>query len=185
MTAWVLVRHGATDWNRDGRYQGQADPPLNAEGRAQAEAVAASLAGRHLEAIYSSDLQRARDTAEAIAGAHGLPVHLDQRLREINQGAWEGMLVGDIAAGYPEAWGAIEDDPLGARAPGGESVLDVARRVLACLADIAADFPHGPIVVVSHGLSLACVLCEARRIPLDQARRHIPPNAVPIDLTWL
>jgi len=184
MTDWILVRHGATDWNRDGRYQGQADPPLNEEGRAQAEQLAVALRGRVLQAVYSSDLQRARDTAEALAAPHGLRVILDQRLREINQGAWEGMLVDDIAVGFPAEWSAIERDPLQARAPGGESVADVAQRMLACLTDIAPAFPRGPVVVVSHGLSLACVLCHARRIPLDHARQHIPPNAVPVELTW-
>lgn len=184
MTAWILVRHGATDWNRDGRYQGQADPPLNAEGRMQAEAVAASLASRPLEAIYSSDLRRARDTAESIARAHGLTVLLEPRLREINQGAWEGMLVEDIAAGFPEEWRAIRDDPLHARAPGGESVEDVARRAMECMCEIAGRFPRGPVVIVSHGLTLACVLCTIEDVPLAMAREHIPENGVPVERMW-
>jgi broad specificity phosphatase PhoE len=184
MTAWILARHGATDWNRDGRYQGQADPPLNEEGWAQADRLADILAARPIEAVYSSDLRRARDTAERIARGLGLPVLVDERLREINQGAWEGMLVGDIAAGYPAEWRALRDDPLHARAPGGESVLDVAKRMIACLKDIAAAFPRGPVLVVSHGLSLACVLCEVQQFPMEQARRHIPPNTTPIELVW-
>lgn len=184
MTAWVLVRHGATDWNRDGRYQGQADPPLNEQGLAQADQLARQLASQPIEALYSSDLRRARDTAERIGRALGLPVRIDPRLREIHQGAWEGMLVDDIAARYPAEWQAIQDDPLHARAPGGESVAEVARRAMDCLEDLAARHPLGPVAIVSHGLTLACLLCQARGLPLVEARRHIPNNGEPIELVW-
>jgi len=184
MTSWILVRHGATDWNRDGRYQGQADPALNDEGRAQAARLARRLEARPIEAVYSSDLQRARDTAEDIARAHGLPVLLELRLREINQGAWEGMLVEDIAAGFPEAWRAIRDDPLQARAPGGESVVEVAERAMTCLREIAERFPNGHVAVVSHGLTLACVLCTMDGVPLEQARERIPPNGAAVERQW-
>jgi len=185
MTSWILVRHGATDWNREGRYQGQADPPLNAEGLAQAEALASALASHPIQAVLSSDLQRARVSAERIARRHDVAVLLDERLREVNQGAWEGMLIGDILAAYPAEWRALMEDPLHARAPGGgESVSQVATRAMACLGDLAIRYPLGPVVVVSHGLTLACVLCEARGLPLEDARQHIPPNAVPVELTW-
>jgi broad specificity phosphatase PhoE len=184
MTAWILVRHGATDWNRDGRYQGQADPPLNEEGWAQAARLAEVLAPRPVEALYSSDLKRARDTAERVAQRLGVPVFVEPRLREINQGAWEGMLVGDIASGYPEDWRAIQDDPLHARAPGGESVAEVAQRALACLGDIAQRFPRGPVVIISHGLTLGCVLCLARGLSLEDARRNVPMNGEPVELAW-
>lgn len=182
MTHWILIRHGATDWNRDGRYQGQADPPLNAQGRAQAEHLARTLAGRPIQAVFSSDLQRALRTAEALAASHALRVIIDKRLREINQGRWEGMLVDDIAASFPTEWGVIQQDPLRARAPGGESVDDVARRAMACVREIAARFPRGPVVIVSHGLTLACLLCSMHGFPLEQAREHIPPNGVPVEL---
>jgi probable phosphoglycerate mutase len=86
MTTLILVRHGETDWNIAGRYQGQADPPLNAKGRAQAESVAAQLIGTHIDAIYSSDLQRARETAETIGTKLKRPVQIGKELREINQG---------------------------------------------------------------------------------------------------
>ncbi|MBM3120769.1 MAG: histidine phosphatase family protein [Chloroflexi bacterium] len=184
MTAWILVRHGATDWNRDGRYQGQADPPLNAEGRAQAARLADALAARPIEAVYSSDLQRARHTAEVIAGVHGLAVHLDQRLREVNQGAWEGMLVADIAAGYPAEWRALQEDPLNARAPGGESAAEVAERAMASLREIAGRHPLGPVIVVSHGLTLGCVVCSLQGLPLAWARQKVPLNGSAWEQTW-
>ena len=96
MTEIWIVRHGQTDWNVEGRYQGQADRPLNAVGLAQAQQAAEQLRGRDFAAIYSSDLQRARVTAEIIAGQLGLPVQVDRRLREVNQGEWEGLLTADI-----------------------------------------------------------------------------------------
>jgi broad specificity phosphatase PhoE len=184
MTSWILVRHGATDWNRDGRYQGQADPPLNAVGWAQAERLAEELAGRRIEALYGSDLQRARDTAGRVALRLGLPVTQEPRLREIGLGAWEGLLVGDIMAGYPAEWLAIQADPLHARAPGGESVIEVAQRAIDCLGDLARRHPAGPVVIVSHGLTLACLRCTIDGIPLEQARDHIPPNGVILERRW-
>lgn len=184
MTHWILVRHGATDWNRDGRYQGQADPPLNQEGWEQADDLAATLASRPIQAVYSSDLRRARHTAERLARPHGLSVSLDERLREINQGAWEGMLMDDIAERFPAEWSAVRNDPLHARAPGGESVEQVARRAGACAREISDRFPNGQVVIVSHGLTLACLECTFLGIPPDNARAHIPVNGQLIELSW-
>lgn len=184
MTKWILIRHGSTEWNLEGRYQGQADPPLNAEGRAQADALCRTLARRDIQAVYSSDLQRAVDTAEKIAGPHHLDVIVDDRLREINQGAWEGMLVEDIAAGFPDEWRAIQESPLSARAPGGESVKEVVHRATAFMREAAAHFPVGPVVIVSHGLTIACLLCWIHGYPLEKARQHIPANGVPIEVSW-
>jgi broad specificity phosphatase PhoE len=116
MTRLLLVRHGETDWNTTGRFQGQADPPLNANGRAQAASLAAQLAQTRIGAIYSSDLQRARDTAEIVARKLGMTVRVDRRLREINQGEWDGMLTTDIIARYPVEWAAREWIPENAKA---------------------------------------------------------------------
>jgi alpha-ribazole phosphatase len=184
MTRLILVRHGETDWNVAGRYQGQADPPLNANGQARAKALAAQLAGTRIEAIYSSDLQRARETAEIIARRLGLTVKLDRRLREINQGEWEGLLVTEVTARYPLEWAARENDPLGARAPGGESVVEVAARVWAAADEIARAHPVGPVLIVSHGLALATLLCRVRGVPLQQARDLILDNAKPEMIKW-
>src|SRR4030067_2492051 len=100
----ILIRHGETDWNVDGRWQGQADVPLNARGIAQAEETAQSLSNVKFAAIYSSDLARARQTAEALSRIVGLPVQTDARLREIHQGAWQGLRVPEIEAQYAEAF---------------------------------------------------------------------------------
>ena len=184
MTTWVLVRHGSTDWNREGRYQGQEDTPLNAEGLAQAALLATKLSSKHIDAVYSSDLRRARETAGLLAQRLGLQVKTDQRLREIHQGEWEGKLGGEIAASYPGAWERMQVDPLNARPPGGESLVELAERVLSCMKEIATQVPAGTVILVSHGLALGCVVCQASGIPLQHAREHIPENGVALELDW-
>jgi broad specificity phosphatase PhoE len=184
MTALWLVRHGQTDWNVEGRWHGQADPPLNSTGRAQAQALAAQLNGTGFAALYASDLQRARVTAEIIARRVGLPVTLDVRLREISQGQWEGMLGDNVSEQYPGEWAARVADPVHGRAPGGESVGEVAARVWAAAGDIARTHPAGPVLVVSHGLALATLLCRARGLPLTEARLLIPDNARAEVIDW-
>ena len=184
MTALWLVRHGQTDWNVEGRWHGQADPPLNSTGRAQAQALAAQLNGTGFAALYASDLQRARVTAEIIAQRVGRPVTLDVRLREISQGQWEGMLGDNVSEQYPGEWAARVADPVNGRAPGGESVGAVAARVWAAAGDIARAHPAGPVLVVSHGLALATLLCRARGLPLTEARLLIPDNARVEVIDW-
>ncbi|MCS6827860.1 MAG: histidine phosphatase family protein [Caldilinea sp.] len=184
MTEFWLVRHGQTDWNLQGRYQGQADPPLNETGVQQAQAVAEALTGRCYAALYSSDLERARVTAGIIARRLGLEVIVDPRLREVNQGAWEGLLVTEIQERYPLEWEARQRDRLHFRAPGGESIEDVAARIWTAMDDIARCHPHKAVIVVSHGLALATMLCRVQDIPLAQARELIPNNAEIVRLEW-
>ena len=102
MTTILLARHGETEWNREGRFQGHADPPLNATGRAQAAELAAGLKGVELAAVYSSPLRRALETAELVAAEHGLePVAVDA-LREVDVGFWEGLTRPEVEARFPE-----------------------------------------------------------------------------------
>lgn len=186
MTQFWLVRHGQTDWNVEGRWQGQVEsaPPLNAAGQAQAEALAAQLNGARFEAIYSSDALRARETAGILAARLRLTVKVDPRLREIHQGEWEGMLGRDIADRYPAAWAARERDPLHARPPGGESVAEVAARLWRAADDILRVHPVGQLLIVSHGLALATLICRARGLPLTQAYQVVPDNAHPEVIEW-
>lgn len=184
MTQLIVVRHGETDWNRDGRYQGQADPPLNEQGRAQAGMLADELAGESFEAIYSSDLQRAVETARIIARRPGLPVSLDKRLREIDQGEWEGLPVDEIAARYPQLWAGRQHDALHTRPPGGETLSEVAARVWAAADDIARLHPGGRVLIVSHGLALATLLVRARGVPLERAYDYVPGNAQAEEIWW-
>jgi broad specificity phosphatase PhoE len=185
MTELWLVRHGQTDWNLQGRYQGQADPPLNETGLAQADRAAEVLAGGRYAAVYSSDLERARVTAEAIGRRLGMAVRIDPRLREINQGAWEGLLVTEIQERYPVEWEVRQRDRLNFRAPGGgESVQDVAARIWAAVDDLAARHPHESLILVSHGLALATILCRVQGLPLAHARELIPDNAQAHRVDW-
>ena len=179
-----LVRHGQTDWNLEGRYQGQSDVPLNENGRLQARALAQQLQGQYFAAAYTSDLQRASETAGIIAAFIGLTVTPDPRLREINQGEWEGQLVEVIKARFAGLWQQRTVDPASIRPPGGETVEEVAWRVYAVLDDIARQHPAGPVLVVSHGLALATVICKVRGIPIGQAYTVIPDNATPLWVDW-
>jgi probable phosphoglycerate mutase len=179
-----LVRHGQTDWNLEGRYQGQTDVPLNASGWEQARALTAQLEGRQIAAVFSSDLRRARDTAGVVAERLGLPVRVDVRLREIRLGEWEGMMFADIQARYPAEWQARQADPLNARPPGGESVVEVAARASAAADDVARAFPAQEVAVVAHGLSLAVLRVRALGLPLGAAYEHVPENGRPERVEW-
>jgi broad specificity phosphatase PhoE len=185
MTNFCLVRHGQTDWNLEGRYQGQSDVPLNENGRIQARNLAIQLSQEYFDSIYSSDLKRAAETAHIIADRLHLSVHLDLRLREINQGDWEGQLVEVIQARYADLWEQRTVDPASVRPPGGETVGEVADRVAHALDEISARYPAGKILLVSHGLSLATVICKVRGIPTGQAYQFIPENASPILVQWV
>lgn len=145
MTELILVRHGETDWNAEGRLQGHTDRPLSGYGREQARQLADELSGEELDAIYASDLARARETAEIVGERLHLPVVLDPDLREKNWGTWEGLTP-------PERVG-IELV--------GESTETHTRRMLAALGRIAARHPHGRVLVVTHGGSMRRVQAEA------------------------
>lgn len=184
MTELWLVRHGATDWNLQGRYQGQIDVPLNPTGLEQAQALAQKLAGKKFAAIYCSHLERARQTAQALADRLNLAVKIDPRLQEVSLGDWEGELFDDIAQNYPEHIAERRSNPVHSRPPGGESVAEVAARMAQAADDIARAHPEGPVIIVSHGLALATLICLARQIPLNQAFKLIPENAAPEVIEW-
>ncbi|MCJ7432012.1 MAG: histidine phosphatase family protein [Anaerolineales bacterium] len=186
MTDLWLLRHGQTDWNVTGRWQGQTSdaPGLNDMGYAQALAVRNQLKDARLSAIYSSDLLRSRQTAELIAEPLGLTVALEPRLREINLGAWEGMLSDGIESKYPQELAERAHDPLHARAPQGESPLEVEERVIAAVADITEKYPDDSVLIVSHGISLAIIICHVQEIPMEEVYEHIPENAKPYRMEW-
>lgn len=184
MTGFVFIRHGETDWNLEGRWQGQADVPLNANGLAQAEILARQVRARYqLDAIYSSDLQRARQTAEPLAQATGLPVVLDPRLREIHQGEWQGMLVTDIRARYGQQFADRHSDPWRVAPPGGETAAQVRSRLEAALIGIRAAHPHGTVAVVTHGfiMAVARVVCDGA--PVEDIWDLVPEHCAPFLLS--
>jgi broad specificity phosphatase PhoE len=146
-TTVVLVRHGQSEWNAAGRWQGQADPPLTARGAAQARhAVGALRALGPFAAVVASDLQRARRTAEVVADGLGLaPVTIEPAWRERHVGAWTGMTRAEIDVAFPGWW------PDGPRPDGFESDEAVADRVLPALAALGDRFAGRRVVVVTHG----------------------------------
>lgn len=169
MVRLILVRHGATAWNAEERYQGQADVPLGEIGRRQAVALGRRLARKEIDAIYASDLQRAWETATVIAARHDLPVCSEPRLREIDFGAWEGLTYGEIRQRTPQALAAWEADPQSVTPPGGESLGQVAARVQAVLDDVARTHRGQTVLLVAHGGSLQVLLCLALGL-VPQAR---------------
>ena len=158
ITSVLLLRHGATEWNRTKRAQGHADIELNDEGRAQAARAAADLAGTDVAAVYSSDLKRALHTAAPIAAAHGLEVIVEPAFREIDQGRWEGLTTEEIRARWPELWGPARH--FTAR-PGGESPQQVRQRALDALGRVVEAHPEGTVVVVTHGGTIRWLSAEA------------------------
>ena len=158
MTTVFLVRHGATEWNHSKRAQGQADIDLNDAGYREAIATAEELSHVAVDAVYSSDLQRAYKTAEPIAKTHGLTVQIDPAFREIDQGEWEGLHVDEIRRRWPELWGPARHY---CARPGGESPAQVRERALKALEKVVRGHPDGTVVVVSHGGTIRWLSAEA------------------------
>jgi len=167
-----LVRHGTTIWNAEGRFCGASDPPLSPAGQEQAHWLAQQLQTTALTAIYSSDLQRARQTAELI-GSQRLPVQSTALWRELAFGDWEGLTYAEIVA-LPEHDLRFFTDPLHFAPPSGESLMDLSRRVrqgLTLLVDAAhsvvqAGKPLHDFVLVSHAGPLRVLLCQLLHVPV-------------------
>lgn len=169
----TLIRHGETDWNRDGRYQGQYNVPLNPAGVLQAHALAERLKDATFDAVYSSDLDRARMTAQI---AVHQPVHADTRLREPDYGVFQGLTYVEMEARYPDIFAAWQPARLIAP-PNGESMESVAARIESFLADLRATHEGHSVLVVSHGELLQLMLCRCLALPLKQRTTFRLDNA--------
>jgi broad specificity phosphatase PhoE len=176
-TEIILCRHGQTDWNTEGRYQGRTDVPLNEYGRQQARDLAARLADQTIHAVYSSTLERAYDTAVEIAKPRGLAVRRDPRLDEINQGLWEGMRHDEIALHHPEKLAAWQDHPIDLRLPEGETLEEVRMRVRDALDDMMLLHQGRIICIVAHSVSMAVIKHELQGLNLRDALASLPANA--------
>ena len=176
MTELLLVRHGETDWNRDRRFQGHADPPLNETGREQAHALAAALAGEEIELVYTSDLVRARETAEIVAARLGADVLPVRELREIDVGEWEGLTWPEIEERYPEGARLWHEQGYGWES--GETYDDLGLRVVAALRRIASDHPAERVLVVGHGgtIRAARAFIEGVSVPESRSRSRAIGN---------
>jgi probable phosphoglycerate mutase len=152
VTRLVLVRHGQTAWNLDGRAQGHTDIGLDDTGRAQAQALAPYVAAMAPTALWSSDLARARETAAFLSDATGLEVQYDVRLREFDAGARAGLTLAEFAEQFPEAHAAWQDGHVTGHVEGAETTADVVARMVPALREIwDATGPAGTSVVVAHG----------------------------------
>ncbi|HEY4689707.1 MAG TPA: histidine phosphatase family protein [Anaerolineae bacterium] len=143
-----LIRHAESIWNAEGRVQGQADPPLSERGLSQAGQVADRFRGQPIAALYSSPLQRARQTAECIAGTIGRPVQVEERLKEHNMGLFTGLVWMEIAQQFPEFAAAWMHQAMDM--PGGEKQHVFRARATGVIEDIAARHPDSRVIVVSH-----------------------------------
>lgn len=166
-----LIRHGETPWNQQARYQGQMDIELSEQGLRQAGFLGKRLQNFPLAAIYSSDLNRAHQTAVTIAQYHGLDVPKDPRLRETHFGVWEGLTRDEIKQVYPDLFRQRYSAAGQAAIPGAESPHAVQDRMLAALGGLARTHAGETIAVVSHGGAMRLVFCSILSIPLDEAYR--------------
>jgi probable phosphoglycerate mutase len=161
-TRILLARHGETEWNRVGRWQGQADEPLNETGRRQAAELAERLAGDGITAIYTSDLARARETADAVARRLGLEVVEDAGLREIDVGSWSGLTRAEVEQRFPEGFARWLRGEIG---HDGETREQLTDRVVAAVERIAAEHPSETILVVTHGGAIRAIRRHAAGDP--------------------
>jgi alpha-ribazole phosphatase len=157
----LLVRHGETDWNLAQRFQGHSDIPLNEKGFWQAEQLAKRLCGERIDALYSSDLARALQTARQIASLQeqSLPVQADARWREISLGTWEGLKYEEIHAHWSDAVTRWYADPGGSPPPNGETILQFAERLQSAVDELKIRHRDETVLLVSHGGAIQVLLC--------------------------
>jgi 2,3-bisphosphoglycerate-dependent phosphoglycerate mutase len=173
VTTIHLVRHGETDWNRELRWQGHSDVPLNERGREQARKLADELSGAPLAAVYSSDLRRASETAQIVADRLSLPVQTDAALREIDVGSWEGFTLANLEARSPEA--VTRWDEQGEHGwEDGESHTAMVARVREAIQSIAARHEGEEVLVVSHGGPIRALKALAAGLDYPRDRRSVP-----------
>ncbi len=183
-TTFFVIRHGETDWNLEGRWQGHADVPLNEVGRAQAERLAERLRadGPRFDAIYSSDLQRAWETACRLGAAlERDPIPLAE-LREIDVGAWSGLTSAEVRARFGDLYERIQSGEDVARGSNGERFLDLYTRVVAAIDRLAAEHAGATLALVTHGDAVRAILLHAARGKqgVNPYRIHIGNTAITV-----
>jgi len=177
MATYYIVRHGQTLANKEGILQGHLDVPLSEHGKKQAELVAKALSTADIDAVYSSDLDRARATAEIIGRYHNLDPILDPRLREIHCGSLQGRTMEDSRKLFPEFFMAFREDPINAVRPGGgESFADLYHRSVSFFQEVLHKHPDSNVVIVTHGGVIRCLLAYANAVEPDPSS-PTPANA--------
>jgi 2,3-bisphosphoglycerate-dependent phosphoglycerate mutase len=171
-TLVILARHGESDWNATGRFQGRADRPLTPGGRRQAEELAARLARVSLDAVFASELQRALETARIVARSHELEVETVSALNEIDVGSWSGLTRAEAEQRFPAGYGRWL-----ARGVGwddGETYAQLADRAIGAVRRLAARHEGGRILIVTHGGVLRALLASATGVSVAAIRRQHP-----------
>jgi broad specificity phosphatase PhoE len=173
----VLVRHGATDWNLEHRCQGSSDRELSEVGVLQAEQIADVFRHENIQAIYSSNLRRARQTAQVISRHHNLPVLTEEDVRELDHGELEGLTFNQIKESYGDFLTRWRSEPADLQVPGGEKLADVAARAWNGLNQIVERHPGAEsILVVSHNFPILSIVCRITKTPLNNYRTfHLEP----------
>jgi broad specificity phosphatase PhoE len=177
VTTILLARHGESDWNHERRWQGHADRPLTEHGREQAEDLAERLDGIGLDAIYSSDLERARKTARVVAGRRRMRVQELPALREVDVGSWSGLTRDEAQARFPDDFARWRNGHSGWR--DGETYEQMSDRVVAAVGDVIRRHPEGRVLIVSHGGPIRAIHAAALGVDVHEYRRLRPvePNA--------
>jgi broad specificity phosphatase PhoE len=176
-TTILLARHGESDWNRSKRWQGFTDRPLTEVGRQQAAVLAERLEDTELDAVYSSDLRRARETAEVVARSKGLPVETTPDLREVDVGSWSGLTRAEAEARHPEGYARWLQGAEGWE--DGETYGQLGERVVRSLQRIAKEHDGERVLVVAHGGTIRAVHAAALGVDVHTYRRiqRVEPNA--------
>jgi broad specificity phosphatase PhoE len=177
VTTIFLARHGESDWNVEKRFQGHSDRPLTERGREQAHALANLVGSEKIDAVYTSPLSRARETAEIVAARAGLKAVALPELREVDTGSWSGLSRADVEARFPEGFARWRSG--GSGWGDGESYEEMAERVIGALRKIAEDHPDGRVLVISHGGPIRAIHAAAEGLAIKDYRRLKPvePNA--------
>jgi broad specificity phosphatase PhoE len=177
VTTIFLARHGESDWNVEKRFQGHSDRPLTERGRKQAHALADLVGAEKIDAVYTSPLSRARETAEIVAARAGLEAVALPELREVDTGSWSGLSRADVEARFPEGFARWRSG--GSGWENGESYDEMAERVIGALRTIAEDHPDGRVLVISHGGPIRAIHAAAEGLAIKDYRRLKPvePNA--------
>jgi len=170
MTRIILIRHGETVWNAEGRIQGHEDIALSERGVRQAQLVAERLSNIQIHAVYSSDLLRAKETAEIIAARHGLKVNPTSALREAYLGSWQGKTLAEVAETDPELVALWLSNSAVHRPPKAEKLEDVQARAVAAVKQITEDHPDQNVAVVAHGGPIKAIICWAIEAPISSMR---------------
>lgn len=172
----VLIRHGETDWNVEGRYQGQEDPPLNEAGITQSHHLANELNNVGLEVLFSSPLKRSLQTAKIISDHLNIPLILEPRFMEIHQGKWQKHLRSEIEDRYPDLFHKWENEPWEVRPPNGETLNQVLNRVYPALDEIIERHLNQTVGIVSHRIPIALIKMRYQRIDENIVRKLQLPN---------